>query len=461
MSLIRPSALVGVFYPREPQAVLAELRDFFDQADTDRLEPGFPKAVIAPHAGFAYSGPIAARAHDLLKPARGIVSRVIMLCPCHRVPVRGMALPGTVAFDTPLGRVPVDLGSVMKLQGFPGVVEMPEAHRLEHAIEVQLPFLQHVLGAFTLLPVVVGNAAPEQVASLLDLLWGGEETLIVISSDLSHYQTYAAASAMDAKTAEAIAAFDPTITHEQACGATPIAGALLAARARGLVCEVLDVRNSGDTAGGKGKVVGYGAFSLSPPKQSYGNDHGLALLRLARASIQAAVHGSVAPMQADAPAWLREHRATFVTLKCNGRLRGCIGLLEAARPLGQDVVANVRAAGLQDPRFAALKPEELPGLEIEISLLSRPTRVSFDEPADLIKQITPGLDGLILEADSPQGSRRSTFLPQVWEDIPSPEQFIEQLKLKAGLAPGTRTQRCSFKRYRVTKWREADFRSGA
>ena len=357
MSTVRAPAVAGLFYPREPQALARDLREFLDGTQGDPLRPGFPKIVVVPHAGYIYSGAVAAPAYDLLRPARGIVKRVVLLGPCHRVPVRGMALPGAAAFDTPLGRIAVDQGAVARLRGLPQVVDMPEAHALEHAIEVQLPFLQAVLGDFSLVPFVVGAVRPEEVAKVLELLWGGEETLVVISSDLSHYLPYDRACAIDGETARAILGFDPRITHEQACGATPLAGALLVAKSRGFRASQLDVRNSGDTAGGKSRVVGYGSFAIGEPDAAYGEAHGRSLLALARDSVRAALGQKVAEQLAEP--WMREIRASFVSVKVDGAQRGCVGTLEPGRPLGQDVAANARAAATQDRRFAPLAAPEL------------------------------------------------------------------------------------------------------
>ncbi len=453
MSFIRPPAVAGLFYPRGEQELSAEVQEYFDQAGSDSLSPGFPKLLIAPHAGFIYSGPIAAHAYDLLRPARGIVRRVVLLGPCHRVPVLGMALPGAFAFDTPLGRVAVDTAAVASLRGVPWVREIREAHEQEHGLEVQLPFLQEVLGEFSLVPFVVGEASAEQVSKVLELLWGGDETLIVISSDLSHYLSYEDARALDADTARAILSFNARITHHQACGATPIRGAMLAARSRGLVPRLLDLRNSADTAGGRSRVVGYGAFAYSGSNEAYGEQHGHALLALARSSIVAALGAAGVPLDCHDP-WMREHRASFVTLKQHGRLRGCIGMLQATRPLGEDIRANARAAALQDMRFRPIAATELDHLRIEVSVLSRPVRLAFEDHAQLIERLVPGEDGVILEHNGPAGSSRSTFLPQVWQEVPDPEEFVQQLKLKAGLRADTRSTSCTFKRYRVRHWSE-------
>ena len=224
-----------------------------------------PKAIIAPHAGFIYSGPVAARIYALLTPARARIKRVVLLGPTHRVAVHGMALPGVDAFATPLGDVPIDKESAKKLMALPYVAVNAEAHRLEHSLEVQLPFLQKVVDDFVLLPLAVGRASAQQVAEVLNLLWGGDETLIVISSDMSHYLPYADAQKVDNNTAQAILNLRTDINHQQACGATPVTGLTLLAQQRGLQPALIDLRNSGDTAGDKTRVVGYGSFAFYEP----------------------------------------------------------------------------------------------------------------------------------------------------------------------------------------------------
>ncbi len=449
MASVRPAAVAGMFYPAAPRELAREVDDMLAHSATSGLAPGFPKALIVPHAGYVYSGSVAAEAYDRLRPARGIVRRVVLLGPCHRVPVRGLALPEASAFATPLGQVPIDREAIESLAGLPQVVVSRAVHAEEHALEVQLPFLQRVLGEFSLVPLAVGAATPEQVAEVIDRLWGGAETLIVISSDLSHYHPYAEACAIDRGTAEAILDYSTEIDHEQACGATPIAGMLLAAKRHRLKVELLDLRNSGDTAGGRGRVVGYAAFAFWDGAQSFAEEHGRTLLDIARNSIEAALGVSELKLLPDEP-WLKPAHATFGTLTRNGRLRGCIGSLEAHRPLGEDVRHNARAAALSDPRFPPLTSEELASTRIEVSLLSTPKLLAFADHADLMAQLRPGEDGLILE----YGEARGTFLPQVWDSLPDPEQFVAELKRKAGLSPGVSTAKCRIQRYRVLKWKE-------
>jgi AmmeMemoRadiSam system protein B/AmmeMemoRadiSam system protein A len=456
---VRPPAVAKLFYPGDARSLADEVAAYLEQTQDTPLAPGFPKAVIVPHAGYIYSGPVAARAYDLLRPARGIVRRAVVLGPCHRVPVRGLALPAASAFDTPLGRIPLDEEAIGSIRGLPQVVESAATHAQEHALEVQLPFLQQVLGEFSLVPLVVGSVAPEKVAEVLEHLWGGDETLFVISSDLSHYHSYAAARRIDGATVQAILGFDAGISHEQACGATPVAGALIAARRKGLAPRLLDCRNSGDTAGGKDQVVGYASFALAPGSPRYEAEHGRKLLQIARASISAALGlGPEGGGPAAEEPWLKEWRASFVTLMQGEELRGCVGTLEAQRPLAADVAENARAAAFQDTRFKPLARDEFARTDIEVSLLSGPKRLRFEDHADLIARLRPGVDGVILEQGDEKSGKRATFLPQVWEGLPDPEQFIAHLKQKAGIPQNASTQSCRVKRYTVLKWREAEFR---
>jgi AmmeMemoRadiSam system protein B len=262
MERVRPAAVAGLFYPKERSTLETEVERLLAGTMAAPGAAGPPKALIVPHAGYVYSGPVAASAYGLLAGARGI-RRVVLLGPVHRVPVRGLALPDTDVFATPLGRIPVDGEWARRLDGMPQVCVNGTAHAPEHSLEVQLPFLQHQLGTFSLVPLAVGDATPAEVAECLERLWGGPETLIVVSSDLSHYLPYDVARRVDHDTAEAILAYkEGSIGHEHACGATPVWGLLLVARRRGLTVTLLDLRSSGDTEGDRDRVVGYGAFAF-------------------------------------------------------------------------------------------------------------------------------------------------------------------------------------------------------
>jgi len=268
MTAIRPAAVAGSFYPGEASALAAAVAAYLAEAAPSSGHERAPKAIIAPHAGYVYSGAIAASIYARLAPLAGIVRRVVLCGPAHRVYVSGAAIPSTRAFASPLGEVALDLEALAALRKL-GFVEVSDrAHAHEHSLEVHLPFLQSVLGAFALVPVVVGDASPRQMALLLDTLWGGDETLIVVSSDLSHYLPYDSARGRDRNTARAIVGLEATLVPEEACGAAPINGLLQAARARGLAAEMVDLRNSGDTAGTHDRVVGYGAFAFTEPARA-------------------------------------------------------------------------------------------------------------------------------------------------------------------------------------------------
>lgn len=260
---IRAAAVAGSFYPRDPGRLGRNIQTMLQNVVKAETLPGAIKALIVPHAGYIYSGPVAASAYASLLPLRDTVRRVVLLGPTHRVYVSGLALPGVQAFETPLGRIPVDSDAAHFLRPLPQVSVSPAAHELEHSIEVQLPFLQQVLHSFQLVPLAVGEATSRAVAEVIDALWGGPETLIVVSSDLSHYLPYRAAQDIDRRTCAGIAELRQIESHEQACGATPVNGLLLAARQHRLTPHLLDLRNSGDTAGDRDRVVGYSAFAFT------------------------------------------------------------------------------------------------------------------------------------------------------------------------------------------------------
>jgi AmmeMemoRadiSam system protein B/AmmeMemoRadiSam system protein A len=476
---IRAPAVAGVFYPGASRELAQNLASLLGAVAHDAPQRAVPKAIIAPHAGYIYSGPVAASVYALLAPARSRINRVVLLGPTHRVAVRGLALPGCDAFATPFGPVPIDAGAVEALRNLPQVVVSAKAHEQEHSLEVHLPFLQTVLERFTLVPLAVGHASASAVAEVLERLWGGPETLIVVSSDLSHYLGYHDAQAIDRTTARAILTLATDLSHEQACGATPVTGLAEVARRRALRPELIDLRNSGDTAGDKNRVVGYGSFAfyeqamqripassgtITVPADSgrvvltssgaappFPSDAGRVLLPLARAAISRELGQSVQGLD-DIPPWLTPHGACFITLKRESRLRGCIGTLRAHRPLREDVEANALGAAFRDPRFKPLTVAELSGLAVEISLLSPLEPLRFGDEPDALRQLRAGLDGVIFE----YGHHQSTFLPQVWADIPTPADFLAHLKHKAGLPPDFWDQDVRLSRYTVSKWQESD-----
>ena len=261
MHEVRPPAVAGTFYPGTRGELDAAVRGYLADASPSSEGAEVPKALIAPHAGYVYSGAVAASAYARITPACGVIERVVLLGPAHRVRVPGLAAPQADAFATPLGDVRLDRAALDGILDLPQVNVFDAAHAPEHSLEVHLPFLQIALGDFALVPLVVGDARPEEVAEVLERLWGGEETLVVISSDLSHFHGYTTAQRMDEETSRAIEALEPEcIGTEQACGRIPVQGLLVAARRRGLRARAIDVRNSGDTASPRDSVVGYGSY---------------------------------------------------------------------------------------------------------------------------------------------------------------------------------------------------------
>jgi AmmeMemoRadiSam system protein B/AmmeMemoRadiSam system protein A len=442
MSSVRNAAVAGQFYEGDSERLKMDVDALLATAQT---KAPCPKVLIAPHAGYIYSGPIAAEVYARLANARQPITRVVLLGPSHRVGFRGIASSSALAFSTPLGNIPLDRAALSAIAQLPGVQERDDAHALEHSLEVHLPFLQRSLGEFKLVPLVVGDAPAEEVATVLNKLWSGPETLVVISSDLSHYLPYGEAQARDANTARRIESLDASLSGEEACGCRPLNGLLTVLKERSLGITRVVVKNSGDTAGDRDRVVGYGAWVVNDTgaTRGTGDDESAAnseylslaqrqqLLHLARGAI---THGLHSDGNMDIPlnnydGILREKRGSFVTLNLDGQLRGCIGNLAATRPLILDVAHNAGAAAFKDPRFKPLTAAEYPRIDVHISVLSAPRKLTVASREALLEYLQPGVHGVIIE----EGERRSTYLPSVWEKLPDPDTFVAELRAKAGL----------------------------
>jgi AmmeMemoRadiSam system protein B/AmmeMemoRadiSam system protein A len=417
--------------------------------------PGLPpKLLIVPHAGYMYSGPVAGHAYARLVPWAARIRRVVLLGPAHRVALRGLAVPTVDAFETPLGRVRIDGAARDALADLAQVVHDDRAHAREHSIEVQLPFLQAVIGdAFELLPLAVGDASTDEVAEVIERLWGGDETLIVVSTDLSHYLPYDDACLTDRTTVARITSLATDVDPYEACGAYALNGALAVAGRHGLRAQLLDLRNSGDTAGDRRRVVGYAALALTAPLENLVADDdetelGAALLSRARNAIAAGL-GLAREPEPHHPSLTRAG-ATFVTLRdAAGELRGCIGRLEAVRQLDDDVRHNAAAAAFDDPRFDPLQAHEWASLQVEVSLLAAAEPLpAVRTRADALRQLRPHVDGVILE----WRGRRATFLPQVWEQLPEARDFFAALLRKAGLPADFWAEDLRLLRYSVRKF---------
>ena len=344
-----------------------------------------------------------------------------------------MAYDPVTYFSTPLGEIKQDKGLLDKIISLPFVRPLAEAHKKEHCLEVQLPFCQQLFPKFTILPLIVGETSEEEVAQLLAQIWGDEDTLVIISSDLSHYHAYDIAQHEDGKTTCSIDVLDyESIVHESACGYYPLRGFLYYAQQNKIRGLLLDARNSGDTAGGKDKVVGYAAYHFYQ-NLNFSDYCAADLLSLAKNAIRIyAIEGKQLAIDYKQYNDLIKVRApTFVTLKKEGVLRGCIGSLHSKQYLAESVIHNSVRAGFADPRFPKLEIAELDNLQISISILSPLAHLVFKDEDDLKSQIQPGLDGIVLICDK----QRATFLPTVWEDLHCVDDFIKHLKIKMGL-PG-------------------------
>lgn len=438
MSSVRRMAVSGQFYP-DDAVVLASMVDGLF-AGTKAESSSFahcPKILVVPHAGLRFSGDTAAKAYALLKPFASQIQRVVMLGPSHRVAFRGIAIEPADCVRTPLGEIPVDRKGLDALLGSGLVISSAQAHAQEHCLEVQWPLLQSILSDFSLTPLVVGEASKFQVAEVLAQLWGGPETVIVISTDLSHFHPVQACEQIDADTCSKVRAADSHLSGQQACGHKGLNGALYLADSYGWPVEQIDYTHSAQKGGAANRVVGYGSFYIGVPDdfdaqrfRRLAQEDQQILLRLARTSIQKALDQQKLELDADAmPAHLMFQGASFVSLHKHGNLRGCIGSLEAHQPLALDVMQNSIKAAFNDPRFAKLAPEELSDLDIEISVLTSPEPMPCSDEQDCLRQLRPGTDGLIIRS----GARRATFLPLVWRSIPDPRTFLQHLKQKAGL----------------------------
>ena len=425
---IRQPAVAGTFYPEDPEVLRNTVQHLLEEA---KQHSPAPKALIVPHAGFMYSGPIAASAYASLINQKDKIKRIILLGPAHTVFLRGIAYDPVDQFATPLGIINQDKELLEKISLLPYVHALPQAHQMEHCLEVQWPFLQMIFSQFTLLPLVVGETSEEDIAKLIALAGAGEDTLIIISSDLSHYLPYEMAQKTDSSTCLSIDTLEnESISHHGACGYYPLCGFLHFARQNQYYGRLLDLRNSGDTAGSKEKVVGYASYHFYQNLR-FSDYCGDELIYLAKEAIRLeAEENKLATCNyTEFNDLLKIRVPTFVTLKKNGLLRGCMGSLTSQDRLADNVIHNALHAGFADPRFPRLDPEELSALSLSISILSPLERIHFTNESDLKYQLRPGIDGLLLSCNHYQ----ATFLPSVWESLTTKDAFLEQLKLKMGL----------------------------
>lgn len=431
---IQPPQVAGTFYPADPLQLATQLKRCMLEGKRTSIEA--PKVIVAPHAGLIYSGGVAASAFSGLARRSDLIRRVVLIGPAHKFAFRGIALATANRWRTPLGDVPVDLLMQRRLKPMAEVTVDDRPFQNEHALEVLLPFLQISLKSFEIVPMLVGDVEPSVVSEALERVWGGPETLIVVSSDLSHYKPAQEAKDFDTVTRRLVETLDvEKLNGERACGHRALAGALLRAGALDLRVTGIDMATSGDLTGDDSRVVGYGAFhmeyaaraALSLPERR------VLLITAARILAHACQTGGKVPalkVNGSLPMTLSAMRATFVSLEQDGRLRGCIGSTQAHRPLLQDVLANTVKAGFGDRRFAPVTTQDLDGLDLSISVLSHQRPIAAANEQALLDELSPDRDGLII---TDQG-RSALFLPHVWKQIPDPKIFLAALRQKAGLA---------------------------
>jgi len=445
---VREPAWAGRFYPENREDLARLIDTLIRQADQEAESSSHGshlRALIMPHAGYVYSGITAA--HSARAIRRDGFTRVLLLGPDHRVGFNYASVTAASQWRSPLGTVSIgDIRSLVNRHP-EWFTHMAASDRGEHCLEVILPFLQTRLSQFEMIPLVLGPCDTEGLARVLAHLVEDSHTLLVVSADLSHYLSYDAAVKRDKETLERIIALDPNWLDDQenrTCGRYPVGVLLSLARSRHWQPVLLHYNNSGDTAGDKDAVVGYGAVAFyggepmqpsSDVSQTLSQEQGAALVALARRTL-AGHYGENFPRdetrQLDArlvdPA-LQTKSGTFVTLKIDNQLRGCIGSLAATSPVVDGVRDNALNAALHDPRFPPLKKKELDAVQIEVSVLTEPVELEYTDADDLLAKLKPGVDGVIIK----RGYASATFLPQVWEQLPRPESFLSHLCMKAGL----------------------------
>jgi len=420
--IARKPAVAGSFYPKDRDELERAVDGFLEKAEDVRL-PNV-RGLVAPHAGYVYSGLTAA--YDFKQLVGRDITTVIVLAPSHYVRLKDASVLDVTHFETPLGLIKVS-PKVKELLKEDGFANIPSAHAQEHSLEVELPFLQRTLGDFELIPVVVGDADPKALASVL-AKYVDDKTLVVASSDLSHYYPYAEAVKLDSACTSAIPLLDfEGMKSCQACGSIPIQILMLIAEERGWVGKLLDYRNSGDTAGDKSRVVGYSSVAffdgLTPGEEDV-------LLKLARDTLnQYYEDGSRPEIEENAlTPKMKKLSGCFVTLNKNGDLRGCVGHILPQVPLYECVIENALNAALHDTRFNPVAKDEVPDLHIDVSVLTLPEKMTYSSPDDLLRKLVPGRDGVVLKVRG----RQSTYLPQVWEQLPDKEEFLTSLCRKQG-----------------------------
>lgn len=461
----RVPAVAGLFYSANAGDLDLQVGQYL--TNTTVAHNKQPKILVVPHAGYMYSAQTAAKAYALLSPYKDTIHNVVLVGPSHHVALKGFALSNDDYFTTPLGKIAVNKVMNAELEVKQGFMYNNAAHLKEHSIEVQLPFLQKVLKNFSIIPIVYGEANPQELAVALEPFLKQPNTLIIFSADLSHYYTYDQAKLIDNQTKALVENKLPMVEDHMSCGATGINAAVILSQQSHLLPKLLDIVNSGDVSGDKSGVVGYGAWSFDAPEilvkktpqnalnqevenlRSFASHYGKELMNIAKISLEEAVlkNKHFKPSRDDYPDVLFNKGAAFVTLEENNELRGCIGSLLPSQSIADDIALNSYAAAMEDNRFSPVKPEEIKDIKISISLLSGFEPIAYSSEEDLLKKIVKGVDGIIIR----DGDRQGVFLPSVWKQLPEPQEFLNNLKLKAGMSPSYWSNKIKVYRFRVVE----------
>jgi AmmeMemoRadiSam system protein B/AmmeMemoRadiSam system protein A len=456
---IRQSVIAGSWYPGSQEELSGMLDGFLGNAKKEEL--GEVKAVISPHAGYIYSGQVAAFGFKQVEGRD--YRRVIILAPTHHYPLNGASVPNYTHYETPLGEVRVSSLAWELREESRLVSSIPGAHSEEHSAEIEIPFLQKTLTDFEIIPIIVGRMSMEDIDEFSDLLIThlDEKTLIVASTDLSHYHTYDEALSLDRTCVDSITALDmENAVKCEMCGYYPVLITMMVAEKLNWTPRLLKYANSGDVVGDRSRVVGYTAIAFyvegpgGNPHSELSEEQERYLLKLARDTMELYVReGRRLQPETDDPK-LMEDKGVFVTLEKNGQLRGCIGHIQPVQPLYLDVRDNAINAAVHDPRFRPVKADELDEIEVEVSVLTIPELIQADSPGGYLEEIQAGVDGIIVDYKG----RGATYLPQVWEQIPDKEEFLSNLCEKASLPSDCwREKDAKIYRYRVIAFKESEF----
>lgn len=427
MNKIRPSAVAGKFYTGKKEELLLQLESFSKKQKNDYDYSS--RAIIAPHAGYIYSGQIASNGFQYLDKN---TKNVFIIAPAHYVAVKNVALSSFEKWATPLGEIEVNQDINKELVEKFNCEFEDNAFTEEHSAEVQVPFIQHLIPHAKIIPILTGHNC-KKIADIIDYYWQNPENAFVISSDLSHFHHTNEAKRLDNITAEMIETnnvenFDP----HQACGATGVCSLVNFIAQKHYSLIRIGMVNSGDITGETSSVVGYGSWIVYEGAKNdfIKKQFSKQVIDICKKSISSIWDKKEVDLK-DIPPVFNQLGACFVTLEKQGNLRGCIGSIIAHRPLIDDLIKNAQNSAFSDSRFSPLEKDEFKDLSIEVSLLSEPEKMSFKDEQDLLEQIKPLVDGIIVK----DGPYQAVYLPSVWEQLPEKETFLKSLKIKAGLAP--------------------------